>query len=209
MRPGLLSLALFFLAALPRPAGAEADDAPAIDPALARSLSELSARGPYLRLFATAMVGEGMRFNNPYRLSKQLGKSGESLSLTAPYADIAAGITFGPPDGLQHGFSFALSEALSGVPQTVLTPSYVALYRGPHRYMLFGRVGVPILLSPDANAGFEIAFSGAYFLTAGMGVSASIVGSGFYGAGTREVRAAFYPLLSAQAGIIVDYEVLP
>lgn len=217
MPPRSLGLTVFLLASMAHPAFAEtttssevaAANEAAIDPALARALSNLTARGPYLRLFATAMAGDGLRFNNPYRLSKQLGKTGESLSLTAPYSDLAAGVSFGPPDGLQHGFHFAWSEALSGVPQTVLTPSYVALYRGPHRFMLWGRAGLPILLSPDANVGAEIAASGAYFFTQGIGLAASLVGSGFYGAGTRQVRAAFYPVLSGQLGIIVDYEILP
>ena len=203
-RPLGLALAILLL-----PAGASAQEGEAVDPAVARELSALTRRGTYLRLFATAMVGEGMRFNNPYRLSKQLGKTGESLSLTAPYSDLGGGITFGPPDGLQHGAFLSWSEALSGVPQTVITPSYVALYRGPNPFMLWGRAGVPVILGPDPNAGFELAASFAYFVTAGIGASASLVGSGYYGAGTREVKAAFYPVLSGQLGLIVDYEVLP
>lgn len=169
----------------------------------------MARQGSYLRLFGAAMVGEGLRFNNPYRLSHQLGETGESLSLTAPYSDLSAGISFGPPDGLQHGLSFGWSEALSGVPQTVITPSYLALYRGPHRFMFWGRAGLPILLSPDANIGGEVALSMAYFFTSGIGAAASIIGSGYYGAGTWQVRAAFYPVLSGQLGMIVDYEVLP
>ena len=191
------------------PTAALAQEGAGPDFSAARELSALTRRGPYLRLFATAMVGEGLRFNNPYRLSKQLGKTGESLSLTAPYSDLGAGITFGQPDGLQHGAFFSWSEALSGVPQTVITPSYIALYRGPHPFMLWGRAGVPIILGPDPNAGFELAASFAYFVTARIGATASLVGSGYYGAGTREVKAAFYPVLSGQLGLVVDYEVLP
>lgn len=203
-RPPTIALALFVLSTT-----ALAQEGETVDHAFARELSALTRKGTYFRLFATAMVGEGMRFNNPYRLSKQLGKTGESLSLTAPYSDLGAGITFGPPDGLQHGFFFSWSEALSGVPQSVITPSYVAVYRGPHPFMVWGRAGVPVILSPDPNAGVELAASFAYFVTARLGVAASLVGSGYYGAGTWEVQAAFYPVLSAQLGLIVDYEVLP
>lgn len=164
------------------------------------------APAPSLRVFGTAMAGDGLRFNNPYRLRHQLGKTGESLSLTAPYFDLAAAIAYGPEGGLQHGFHFAWSEALTGVRQTVLTPSYIALYRYSDSFTVWGRAGVPILLSPDANVGGEIAASAGYFFVRGVGIAASLVGSGFYGAGTREVKAAFYPVLSAQAGIILDDE---
>lgn len=212
-RACVLALAL---AVLPRAAAAaEADDAaPDVsadgpDPSLAKRLARAAATGPYFRLFATAMAGDGIRFDNPYRLSRELGSNGESLSLTAPYSDLALGATLGPPDGLQHGLHFAWSSALTGVRQDVVTPSYVALYRGPHRWMLFGRAGVPIVLGPDPNVGGELALGAAYFVTSGIGAGASIVGDGFYGAGTREVKAAFYPVLSGQLGVIVDYEVLP
>ncbi|MFO0616530.1 MAG: hypothetical protein U0414_28310 [Polyangiaceae bacterium] len=59
----------------------------------------------YLNLFSTLSFGEGLRFNNPYRLATELGADAESLSLTPAYADLGANITFGLPRGLQHGAS--------------------------------------------------------------------------------------------------------
>jgi hypothetical protein len=43
----------------------------------------------------------------------------------------------------------------------------------------------------------------------GVGITGELVGNLFYGAGTREVSSAAYPVLSAQVGLTVAYEVLP
>ena len=42
----------------------------------------------YWHSFATLALGDGLRFNNPYRLSTPLGKTPESVSLTAAYYDL-------------------------------------------------------------------------------------------------------------------------
>jgi hypothetical protein len=44
---------------------------------------------------------------------------------------------------------------------------------------------------------------------AGLGLAAELVGDVFYGAGTREVATPAYPVLSAQAGLWLSWEVLP
>jgi hypothetical protein len=80
-----------------------------------------------LNLFGSAMFGDGLRFNNPYRLPHDLGERGASVSTTAPYVDLAVAATTGKPDGLQHGARVAWSVSLSGVPQQVITPAYLAL----------------------------------------------------------------------------------
>jgi hypothetical protein len=68
---------------------------------------------------------------------------------------------------------------------------------------------VPFLMAPDPNVGGELALGGTYFVRAGVGATAALVADAFYGAGTRETRAAFYPVLSAQLGVSINYEVLP
>jgi hypothetical protein len=174
------------------------------------ALRELS-RPPtgYVHLLGSAMLGEGIRFNNPYRLRTELGDGGESLSLTSAYVDLGAGVAFGAPDGVQNGAVLRFSAALSGVDQTTLTPSYLLTYRGPRPILLSGRVGVPILMTPDANVGGELALGLAYFVTAGLGLCTELVGDLFYGASTREARYTVYPILSTQFGVTIDYEVLP
>ena len=86
-------------------------------------------RGRYAHLFGALEVGRGLRLNNPYRLETVLGDDAESLSLTATYLDVSAGAAFGRADLLQHGAALHASFALHGIPQEVLTPSYVAIAR--------------------------------------------------------------------------------
>jgi hypothetical protein len=191
------------VAAPPEPERMASSDDPS------RKLLEATHRPPYLRLFGTAMAGDGLRFNNPYRLRRELGANGESLSTTAPYVDFAVAATGGDPDGLQHGILMAWSVALTGVPQYVATPSYVALYRAGQRWLFYGHAGLPVLLDPDVNVGAELGAGVGWFFTGALGLAGELLADGFYGAGTPEVKAAFYPVLSAQLGIVVDYEMLP
>lgn len=166
-------------------------------------------RGTYARLIAGIAFGDGIRFNNPYRLQTQLGDDAESLSLTAGYIDLAASMAFGDPNGFQHGGTVHLSIALGGVSQQVLSPGYFLAYRPADQVMAFGRIGAAYVISPDENLGGELALGAAYFLTASLGVSAELIGSLYYGAGTEDVGYGVYPVLSAQIGLILDYEVLP
>jgi hypothetical protein len=163
----------------------------------------------YARVVMTLAFGDGLRFNNPYRLQTQLGETGESLSLTQPYIDLGAAFSLGPPNGLQHGASLRLTASIAGVSQQVLTPSYFVAYRGPRRVLAFGRLGSAILLSPDAGVGPELAAGISYFVSARFGFFGELVGNLFYGAGTTEVRYAVYPILSAQLGLMIDSEILP
>lgn len=153
--------------------------------------------------------GAGLRFNNPYRLATQFGPTGESLSATAPYMMLTAAVTYGAPDGLQHGAFASLSVALLGIGQAVFTPGYMMLYRGPSRLLGYARVGPAIVLSPQTNVGGEVALGGAFFLTGSLGISFDLAGNIFYGASTWEKKYPTYPVLSATAGLIVDFEVLP
>ncbi len=177
--------------------------------ALRRRLRSLTEKGPYFDLFGTAMFGDGLRFNNPYRLRHELGSGGESLSTTAPYLDLAVAATTGNPEGIQQGIRLGWSVSVTGVPQQVITPAYLAVVRYRQQWLLFGWLGLPFLAEPDFNIGGEIAVGGAWFARAGLGATCALVGDGFYGAGTRETRAAFYPVLSGQLGVFVSYEVLP
>lgn len=193
-----------------RAIAAEAGAPSAEQGADAAALERLSGppRG-YARVVMTLAFGDGVRLNNPYRLQTQLGATAESPSLTAPYMDIGAAVALGAPNGLQHGAALRLSHALSGVSQDVLTPSYFAAYRGSRRVLGFGRLGAPIILSPDAGVGAEIGAGLGYFLTGKVGVFGEVVGDLFYGAGTFDVKYAVYPIVSAQLGLVIDAEILP
>ena len=102
-----------------------------------------------------------------------------------------------------------ISAALAGVPQEVLTPSYIAIYRLPPSFWVWGRAGLPVVLEPDANVGYEMAAGGAWLVTASLGATAEVVGDLFYGAATQDKPVTAIPLLSLQLGIVVDLEVLP
>ena len=164
----------------------------------------------YFHGFATVSLGRGLRFNNPYRLATPAGDRPESVSLSAAYYDLGLGLVRGPANGLAHGGVLHLSIAAQGVPQEVFSLSYTALTRiGGGRTLLLARAGIPIILKPDLSGGLEAAFSAAYMISAGLGVQSEITGSFFYGAATQERSVTTIPVISAQLGLFVDYEVLP
>lgn len=165
-------------------------------------------RGTYLRPFATIGTGMGLRFNNPYRLATPLGETAESLSTTAPYLSLGGGVAFGDPTGWQHGPVMRWDFALTGVPQHILVPSWGAFRRGA---LLGGwtRFGLPILLSPDANMGIEVAAGVAWYVRAGVGVTAELLGDLVWGAATPDNKRPAYPVLSGQLGALIEWEKLP
>jgi len=169
----------------------------------------LSGRGEYVHTFGFVGVGRGLRFNNPYRLETVLGDDAESLSLSATYLDLAVGATLGDAHALQHGAVAHLSIATDGITQEVLSLSYVLLHPFGARFLATARGGVPIILEPDLNAGFELAVGGAVLLSAAFGIGAELVGNLFYGAATLDRSVTVIPMLSLQVGVWVDYEVLP
>ena len=155
------------------------------------------------------MLGRGLRFNNPFRLSTELGGTAESVSLTAPYLDLSVGFVVGPAAGLAHGGAVHLSTALSGIAQEVVSASYLMSIRLPPRWLVTGRAGMPLVFQPDANLGVEAAASGTFLLTAAIGVGVEIDATLFYGAATGDTPATAIPILSLQAGATFAYEVLP
>ena len=165
--------------------------------------------GGEYRLMAGMGVGRGIRFENPYRLQTELGSDARSLSLTATYLDLSIGALLAGSTRVFHGVTVHGSFALDGITQEVVTPSYLFLYRPDPRWAILGRAGLPIVIEPDANVGFELAGGGVFYLTAGLGITASLVGSLFFAAGTLESSRPTIPLLSMEAGVVYDYEVLP
>jgi hypothetical protein len=162
-----------------------------------------------LRTFGTLALGKGLRFNNPYRLATPIGDSPESVSFTATYVDLGVGAAYGPVDGFQHGGELALGIATDGISQQVLGLSYVLIYPLLDDMLLRGRGGFPIVLGPDANIGFELAAGGAWLFTGGIGATAELTGSLFYGAATLDKTTTAIPMLALELGLWLDYEVFP
>jgi hypothetical protein len=177
-------------------------------PALAEEDAWTLHKRPPFVVQGTALFGDGLRFDNPYRLSTVLGSDAQSVSRTAAYVDFGLAAAFGDPRSFQHGLAVRTSVAVEGVGQVVLTPSYL-LYRRIHAFGFWGRAGTPLVLTPGTTWGLEAAAGAAWFVRAGIGLAAEVVGDLFWGTGTRDVAVASYPLLSAQLGLIVSYEVLP
>jgi len=165
-------------------------------------------RGPYVHFFGAVAAGEALRFNNPYRLSTQLGRTGRSVSLAAPYVDFSGAALVGSPTFIHHGVHAHLSTALAGISQSVFAPSYIAALRRPE-FTAYARLGAPIVLGPQVTTGLEIGVGGLYYLRSGLALTAELGESAFYGAATREVAATFIPLTYLQVGVAVDFEVLP
>jgi hypothetical protein len=212
---GAVSWALACPAAEPSvsaPASAEPApvDAPPPDEALGRGLyrTPSGATPNYWHTFGSLALGDGFRFNNPYRLATQLGKTSESVSRSAAYYDLGLGAVHGPAYGLAHGAVLHLSIAAQGIPQEVFSVSYLALARvGNGRTILSGRFGLPIILGPDLSGGLETAFAAAFMVRAGIGVQSELAFSLYYGAGTIEHSVSTIPVLSGQIGLFFDYEV--
>jgi len=192
-----------------RPTRADAGAEPA-EPPRAPYRTPIVGADAYWHGFGSLSLGKGLRFNNPYRLATPLGDTAESVSLSAAYYDAGLGFVYGPARGLAHGVVLHLSIAAQGIPQEVLSVSYTALERlGNGRILLLGRAGVPIVLSPDLGGGLEAAVGSAFMISAGLGVQGELIGSLFYGAGTQDRSVTTIPMLSAQLGLFIDYEVLP
>jgi hypothetical protein len=175
-----------------------------------RYRTPIAGSDAYWHGFGSLSLGKGLRFNNPYRLATPLGDTPESVSLTAAYYDLGLGLVRGPARGLAHGAVLHLSIAAQGITQEALSLSYTALERfGNARTLVFARAGIPVVFEPDLTGGVEAALGAAYMLSAGLGVQSEIVGSLYYGAGTLDRSVTTIPVLSAQLGLFIDYEVLP
>jgi hypothetical protein len=176
--------------------------------AAAEDASPIARKPGSVDIFATAFIGDGLRFNNPYRLAKVLGQNARSLSRTATYTDVGAAFALGDPTSGASGMALRVSAALEGVPQAALTPSYL-LFRRFSYWAAYARAGAAIILSPDTTWGFEGAAGGIWFARAGIGIVAELVGDVFFGAATREAGSPTYPVLSGQGGLWLSWEALP
>lgn len=190
----------------PKPTAARASSPEAAPASAAASARE---RGTYAETFASVGIGRGLRFNNPFRLETQLGDDAQSLSLTASYLDFGVGAAFGDPNGFRHGAALHVSIALASVTQEVVTPAYVLLYPLGRDFVVSARGGLPIVLEPDLGAGVELAAGLIWFVTAGAGLHAELIGDLFFGAATWERDPSVIPVASLQLGAWFEYEVLP
>jgi hypothetical protein len=195
--PGLASAAEPSLRIEPAPAG-EAQGGPAV-----RSHALHSAR-----LLAALSVGKGLRFNNPYRLATPLGDTAESVSLSATYLDAALGVLLPAVPRIEHGPTLDVVLALDGIGQLGLTPSYLLLFEPNRSFGLRGRLGLPLVVAPDASLGLEAALGAQLPVAYGFGLTGEFVGSLFFGAATEQKSVTTIPMLAFQIGFCFDERVV-
>jgi hypothetical protein len=176
-----------------------------------------------LRVIATAGVGVGVRplrnIDTPF-----------SQDFLAPaFLDVGAAV-FAPGGDVRHGGGLVVttgvttdgiqSGGVASFTQWVLTPSYFLLV--PLRRLipslgfdwvhLQGRVGLPLSFSAalgrldgvDVTVGAEVAAAVHFKFLAGLGLYLELTAA-VYGGSSDTV----HPVLSADAGLLFDYEVLP
>lgn len=206
-RRRVLAAALTALAALAaRPARADegGEDTSRLNLSHSIASTRTGPLGTYVHLFGELALGKGVHTNNPYRLG-----TSDAFGFTAAYLDLSVGLAFGPPDSLQHGFQLSLLSATEGVGQQVFGAYYAALLPVGEHAILRGRAGLPIVLTPDSTMGLEAAAGGAWLFTGGIGASAELVGSFFYGAASPDRTKTVVPVIAIQIGVWFDHEVLP
>jgi hypothetical protein len=156
---------------------------------------------------AALSVGRGLRFNNPYRLETPLGDTAESVSLSATYLDASLAMLLGGPT-LEQGFALSGVFALDGIGQFGVTPSYLAQLELSDLFAARGRLGLPLVVAPDTTLGLEAALGSNLLIAHGLGLTAELVASVFFGAATEETATTTIPMLSLQIGIIFEHGVM-
>jgi hypothetical protein len=180
-----------------------ADPSPRVRSSLAAELEPEPGQ-----LSGTLGLGRGLRFNNPYRLATPLGDTAQSVSLSATYLDFGVQLLAPALPGVDQGASLDALFALDGIAQLGLTPSYVIQFALTERFFLHGRVAIPFVITPDTTVGLEAAAGPRFDLAWGLGLTAELVGSVFFGAATEQRSVTTIPMLSFQIGVCFTRPVL-
>jgi hypothetical protein len=166
----------------------------------------------FARVFGSLGAGVSMRL---YYDDRSPGEGGLGQEFLAPaYLQLRGGYFLEGDGDLQHGFGLGLSTTLMDDPpnydvgfyafsQWTVTPTYYLRIWLSDEVQLLTQVGVPIALSGTYQAfGVELGAGLLYKFLAGFGIYAQVTFSGYF-------AQFFQPLLSIDAGLAIDYEVLP
>jgi hypothetical protein len=165
------------------------------------------------RILATVGAGSTLRIINDLTLVQ--GRFAPS------FLDLAGSLVF-PGAGLwRHGVTLAISTNLNGegpapptdpnaddfgvdpIAQWTFTPSYLAYLRFGEDLVLTGRLGANFTVAPYLVMGGEVSVGATFLFTAGFGAYAEISADLAFGV------SGVTPTASAEAGVVIDYEVLP
>lgn len=191
-------------AAPPAGSGSAAQAEP---PAVATSTSTAPAeRGEFPRLLATLGVGLPLRLTR----DRDLGQG----RLGPRYLDARVGYLLARGGSWQHGPALQLSTGLSedggfhnpvdAFEQWVVAPGYGVAHEAFQgaSWLLHGFL--PFALTGGRSLGVELTAALAYRVLAGLGLYAELGGGAFFG-----YEGAPHPMLTAELGLVIDYEVLP
>ncbi len=171
---------------------------------------------PREALRVIAGVGGGVSI----RLVKNLEFQQERFAPS--YLDVFGGVVLPGRGRLRHAVTLHVTANLSGdgnytfgldpMEQWTFTPAYTARFALQDDpvpdFLIYGRFGVPLTVSPDFTWGVELDVGAAYMLLAGFGIYAEIGYSMFFGADDRGGDLSIHPLLSGELGVLFDIEVL-
>ena len=153
-----------------------------------------------------------------------LGSAGLPLRLTvnedygqdrvgASYVDLLGGYIL-PGRGWRHGVGLGVAwnighdggydAPIYTADQWVIMPAYLAYIPLSRDVLVLGHVGLPIVVAGGSGLGLEVGAALAYHVVAGAGFFAEAALSG-YAVGDAGVTL----LASLEAGILLNYEVLP
>ena len=138
------------------------------------------------------------------------------------YLDIQGGLVVPGSGRLRHGVLVGintnisrdsiLSSKVEVFSQWTLTPYYYARYalddKAVSTWVVTGKVGVPLTVTPRFNPGLELALGGIFFPFAGAGVYAELGASMFFGAQDNGGALTVHPMLSLELGVTIDLEIL-
>ncbi len=115
---------------------------------------------------------------------------------------------------LRHGVGLGASfnlvgdggilEGVDAFQQFVFTPSYLAYLRFNDDFVAHGKFGIPWVVSPETSLGLQLDLGITGLLTASLGAYVEAGVAMFWGA-----EDTIHPTLSFEAGLSIDYEVLP
>lgn len=216
MKSAFLSLVFLVVALLPQGARAQV-----VDEELPPGMAPDEERTDYLlgpedegppqppRVVLTATGGSGIRIIQDLDLSQE--------RFTPGFVDLFGAFVFGSTSTWRHGVGLGLSTNISGdgaaqgvdgFDQLVVAPTYAGYFRFGMDLVVMAKFGVPLGLVLNEIGGFvpgaELTGGLAYFLTSGLAAYGEVGASAWLGTGSR-----IHPIVTAELGLLIDYEVLP
>lgn len=172
------------------------------------------ARHRFADVYASLGAGASIRLYYDDRLPSEGGLGQEFVA--PAYLQLRGGFFFEGDGDLQHGVGLGLSTNLMADPQDssikegffafgqwTVSPQYLLRVWLMDEFQVLAHVGVPVAIGLDYTVlGAELGGAAVYKFLNGLGVYADLTFSTYFAEFAQ-------PLLSLDAGLVFDYEVLP